>query len=117
MWRFYVRSVFFCRTVDHGALVGGGPGAIGTGRLLVCAAESAARKWGHDVFEVAATLTGVPLYQKLGYRLHGIYSFDLHGSGRFPYALMSKADPYSESIHTSDACGSASSPSAGAVLL
>lgn len=105
--RAAIRAVFV-----HPAMAG-----RGTGRLLVRAAESAARKWGHEVFEITATLTGVPLYQKLGYRLHGIYSFDLHGNGRFPFALMSKTDPYSETIHTSDACGGASSPATGAVLI
>ena len=84
----------------------------GIGQLLVRAAEGAARKWGYDVFEIVATLTGVPLYQKLAYRMHGIYSFDLHGNGRFPFALMSKADPDREAFYTSDTCaGAVSRPS------
>jgi GNAT superfamily N-acetyltransferase len=84
----------------------------GVGRLLVRAAEGAARKWGYDVFEIAATLTGAPLYRKLAYRMHGIYSFDLHGNGRFPFALMSKADPDREVFYTSDTCaGAVSRPS------
>lgn len=82
----------------------------GLGQLLVRAAESAARKWGHDVFELTATLTGVPLYQKLAYRLHGIYSFDLPDRRRFPFALMSKTDPVNDAAYTSDACGGVAPP-------
>lgn len=64
----------------------------GLGRLLVRAAEAAARKNGHDAFEIAATLTGVPLYRKLGYRTKGLFSFELSGDGRFAFVLLSKWD-------------------------
>lgn len=64
----------------------------GLGRLLVRAAEAAARKNGHDAFEIAATLTGVPLYRKLGYRTKGLFSFELNGDGRFAFVLLSKWD-------------------------
>lgn len=81
----------------------------GIGQLLVRAAEGAARKWGYDVFEIVATLTGVALYQKLAYRMHGIYSFGLRGGYRFPFALMSRADPDGDVFSTSDACSAAAS--------
>ncbi|MGH6618210.1 MAG: GNAT family N-acetyltransferase [Alphaproteobacteria bacterium] len=64
----------------------------GIGRLLVRAAESDARKKGHEAFEIAATLTGVPLYRKLDYRTKGLFSFGLSGDGRFAFVLLSKRD-------------------------
>lgn len=64
----------------------------GIGRLLVRAAEAAARKKGYDAFEIAATLTGVPLYRKLDYRTKGLFSFGLSGGGRFAFVLLSKRD-------------------------
>ena len=82
----------------------------GIGQLLVRAAEGAARKWGYDVFEIVATLTGVPLYRKLSYRMHGIYSFDLNSGCQFPFALMSRADPDRDDFYTSDTCSIAAVP-------
>ena len=64
----------------------------GVGRLLVRAAESAARSHGYDSFEIAATLTGVPLYRKLDYRTKGLFSFGLSGGGRFSVVLMGKEE-------------------------
>ena len=64
----------------------------GIGRLLVRAAETAARRSGYDAFEIAATLTGVPLYRKLDYRTKGLFSFGLNGGGRFAFVLMGKWD-------------------------
>jgi GNAT superfamily N-acetyltransferase len=62
----------------------------GIGRLLVRAAESSARSHGFQTFELAATLTGVPLYRKLDYRTKGLFSFGLSGGGRFAIVLMGK---------------------------
>jgi len=41
---------------------------LGLGRLLVTAAEEAARDAGFRRFELVATLPGLPLYRELGYR-------------------------------------------------
>ena len=77
-----IRSIFV-----HPAVAG-----RGVGRLLVNEAETAARRDGYHAFELAATLTGVPLYRKMAYRTKGLYSFELRGGGRFAMVLMGKAD-------------------------
>lgn len=65
---------------------------LGIGRRLVRTAESNARLVGFDAFEIAATLTGIPLYRKLGYRRTADYHLPLGVETTFPVALMHKED-------------------------
>jgi predicted N-acetyltransferase YhbS len=81
----------------------------GIGQLLVRTAEEAARKLGYDTFEIVATLTGVPLYRKAEYRMHGRYSLALPRGGSFPIAFMSRSDRDSAIGAATEACGAAGS--------
>lgn len=65
---------------------------LGIGRRLVRNAEANARLAGFDAFEIAATLTGVPLYQRLGYRRTADYHLPLGAETTFPLAMMHKED-------------------------
>ena len=84
-------------------------GGRGIGQLLVRTAEAAARKLGYDTFEIVATLTGVPLYRKAEYRMHGRYSLALPRGGSFPIAFMSRSDRDSTFLDATEACGTPAS--------
>jgi predicted N-acetyltransferase YhbS len=65
----------------------------GIGRLLVTRAESAAAQSGVTVFELEATLGGVPLYQRLGYREVARYGYATPDGATLPVVRMEKAYP------------------------
>lgn len=71
----------------------------GIGGLLVMAAEASARKVGFDAFELRATLTGAPLYRKLGYRAGGLFSCDFASESRFHVIMMYKQDRQNTAHH------------------
>jgi GNAT superfamily N-acetyltransferase len=64
---------------------------IGTKLLEMC--EAAARAEGVSSFEMGATLTGIPLYQRYGYIETGRIDLPLADGGVLPIAKMVKRDP------------------------
>jgi GNAT superfamily N-acetyltransferase len=65
----------------------------GLASRLVARAEHEAAAAGHDAIEVSATLSGMPFYLKLGYRMLNRLSLCLPGSIPVPGAHMHKALP------------------------
>ena len=62
----------------------------GIGSLILQAAEEAARAEGFRRLEMGATLTGVPLYLRKGYRLVERIAVPLKNDVSLPVALMAK---------------------------
>lgn len=62
----------------------------GLGRLLLAACEREARDSGYRRLELMATLTGVPLYQRAGFRIVSRLDLELPDGIRFPLAKMQK---------------------------
>lgn len=61
----------------------------GVGRLILDTAEAAARKEGFRELEMAATMSGKPLYEACGYRVESEW-FDDNGAVPVPLATMWK---------------------------
>ncbi len=61
----------------------------GIGRMIIFAAEAAARAEGFEALEMAATMAGVPFYLKCGYTIETEW-FDTGGSVPVPLATMTK---------------------------
>ena len=62
----------------------------GVGKLIIAAAEEAARAEGFGEIEMAATMAGKPLYLACGYRIESEW-FDENGAVPVPLATMAKA--------------------------
>jgi GNAT superfamily N-acetyltransferase len=62
----------------------------GVGTLLLVASEEAARREGFRRAEMAATLTGIPLYQKRGYRPLQRFTVPLENGASLPVVRMVK---------------------------
>ncbi len=62
----------------------------GVGRMILRAAEEAARKEGFKAAEMAATMAGKPLYLACGYSVESEW-FDTNGAVPVPLATMTKA--------------------------
>jgi len=60
----------------------------GVGRLLLAHCEQAARSSGFQRFELAATLTGIPFYEREGFGLIERTNLELPDGVRFPLARM-----------------------------
>jgi GNAT superfamily N-acetyltransferase len=65
----------------------------GIGRLLIEHCERAARAQGFGRMELMATLTGIPLYERAGYRVVERVEVDLPDGVRFPLARMERELP------------------------
>jgi GNAT superfamily N-acetyltransferase len=78
--RATIRSVF----VDPAAA------RRGIASAIMARAEAAAADRGVVTLELSATLTGVPLYARLGYRPVGELAFELGDGARFPVVRMRK---------------------------
>ena len=95
-WRARIRSVFVHPTwARHGI-----------GRRLVLNAETEAARAGFTHFELEATLSGVPLYQHLGYREVQHCGYPLPDGTTLPVIRMAKALTRME-------CRASGSPEAG----
>lgn len=66
----------------------------GLGRLLLRAAEEAAMAAGFHRFEMGATLTGVPLYLREGYRIMQRIEIPLDRGLLLPVVRMEKSSPF-----------------------
>jgi GNAT superfamily N-acetyltransferase len=64
----------------------------GIGSRILEACESAARAAGFSRFEMAATLTGVPLYLARGYHILERIEVPLHNGAALPIIRMAKSD-------------------------
>lgn len=62
----------------------------GIGRLLMRAAEQAARAEGFTCLELMATLPGVPLYTAMGFTATGTHAEELPGGGTIAFVPMRK---------------------------
>jgi GNAT superfamily N-acetyltransferase len=62
----------------------------GIGRALLERCETEARAQGFQRFELMSTLTGVPLYQALGYRAGGIVRYPLAANVAIEFVPMHK---------------------------
>jgi GNAT superfamily N-acetyltransferase len=62
----------------------------GLGRLLLLECEGAASRSGFHRLELMATLTGVPLYGRAGFRILTTLELELPDGVRFPLARMVK---------------------------
>jgi GNAT superfamily N-acetyltransferase len=62
----------------------------GIGKLIIDAAETAARNRGFRALEMAATMAGKPFYQRCGYTIESEW-FDENGAVPVPLATMVKA--------------------------
>jgi GNAT superfamily N-acetyltransferase len=69
------------------------PNAVraGIGTQLLLQSETDAAAHGFTRYEMMATLTGVPLYTRHGYRAGGQLLFTLPGGLRFPLVHMGKS--------------------------
>jgi GNAT superfamily N-acetyltransferase len=63
----------------------------GIGRRLVTQAETAAAQAGFAIFELEASLAGVPLYRSLGYREVARYGHAMADGATLPVVRMEKA--------------------------
>jgi GNAT superfamily N-acetyltransferase len=63
----------------------------GLGSRLLVHSEQAAQAAGFTRFEMAATLTGVPLYQARGYRVVEHTTVPLDGSSTLPVVIMARS--------------------------
>ncbi len=62
----------------------------GLGRLLLLECEGAASRSGFRRLELMATLTGVPLYERTGFRIVTTLDLELPDGVRFPLTRMGK---------------------------
>jgi len=62
----------------------------GLGRLLMDECEKAARREGFRKMELMATLTGIPLYERVGFRAEESTEIVLPDGVRFPLVRMTK---------------------------
>lgn len=62
----------------------------GLGRRLLAACEEAARRAGFQTFELMATLTGVPLYERHGFGARELASVQLGNGERMSLVRMTK---------------------------
>lgn len=62
----------------------------GVGRLLLAHCERAARSSGFHRLELAATLTGIPFYEREGFRVIEATEVELPEGVRFPLARMTR---------------------------
>ena len=74
----------------------------GIGRRLVAHAETAAAETGFGIFELEASLPGVPLYQSLGYREVARCGLAMPDGATLPDVRMEKARAMAQA---SSACG------------
>ena len=66
----------------------------GIGRRLVAHAEAAAAQAGFGTFELEASLSGVPLYARLGYREIERYCLAMPDGATLPVVRMKKSAPF-----------------------
>lgn len=71
---------------------------LGLGSRLVCHAESEAVAAGSQLLELWATLTGVPLYCKLGYQVLARMAIPCANGATVPAVHMAKLEPGSDLI-------------------
>ena len=74
----------------------------GIGRRLVGHAEAAAAQAGFGTFELEASLSGVPLYARLGYREVARYGLAMPDGATLPVVRMEKAGAIAQAAR---ACG------------